>query len=177
MPKSTVGDAPDLYPLPEGQTFDGQLVKCEEVEVPFTYRKGDKAGQKGSFKKWEWTLVVTTGEFMNIEVRGSTEPRITDATDSEFQPLAKPDVEAFLARSIGIGEEIDTDELIGLWCKFSVRHQEPRARKGGDGFWYNVEVDEVFPYHATNGAAAAQPALEGTVVGAAGVPAYDEPPF
>lgn len=178
--KSTVKEGDDLYPLPEGQTFDGQLIKCEQVDVPFTYKKGDKAGTQGSFQKWEWTLVVMgPSEFESIEVRGSTEPKITDAADSDFLPLARPYVEAFLARPINLGEEIDTDDLIGLWCKFSVRHQEPRARKQGDGFWYNVEVDEVFPYHPTNGAVAQQqPVIEPSAIQQpVAVPAYDEPPF
>lgn len=180
--KTTVSEGGDLYPLPQGEVFDGQLIKCEQVEVPFTYRTGDKKGQKGSFQKWEWTLVVMApDEFASVEVRGSTEPRITDAADSEFLPLAKPYVEAFLAREIGVGEEIDTDDLIGLWCKFSVRHQDPRPRKNGDGFWYNVEVDEVFPFHATNGGnpagnPAGNPVLEPTSV-VPGAPQYDEPPY
>lgn len=181
MPKSTVTERTldDLYPLPQGEVFDGQLIKCEQVSVPFTYKSGDRKGQQGSFDKWEWTLVVMAPDsFAGTEVRGSTEPRITDAADSEFLPLARPYVEAFLARALQVGEEIDTDDLIGLWCKFSVRHQEPRARKNGDGFWYNVEVDEVFPYHPTNGGNPSGAPIEPTsVTPAPQAPSYDEPPF
>ena len=44
-----------------------------------------------------------------------------------------------------LGEEVDTDDLIGLSGQGTVRHLEPRAKKDGEGFWFNVELDELFP--------------------------------
>lgn len=168
MPKSAVNEVTedDLYPLPKGVVFTGTLASCEQVPVTFKYRQGPKAGQDGGFDKWEWTLVVTgPAEYVNTEVRGTSEPKITNASESSFLPLARPYVEALLGRTLEIGEEIDTDDLLGLSCQFTVRHLEPRPRKNGDGHWFNVEVDEIFP---ASGAA---------VPGSTGVPAYDEPPF
>jgi hypothetical protein len=182
MPRATVGDAPDLYPLPEQTVFDGQLLACEAINVPFTYKKGPREGQPGSFDKWEWTFVVNAPgqEYDGLEVKGSTEPRITDATETDgFLMLARPWVEALLGRPIQVGEDVDTDDLLALPCKFTVRHEPKRARKQGDGFWYNVAVDEVFA--AGDASPELSPRAAATV--AAGgpdpwaAPGYDEPPF
>lgn len=139
------------YPLPEETVFNGTLIRCEQVNVAYT----KKGGESSNFDKWEWTFLVTDPpEYSDIEVKGGTEPKITDATDpSGFLALARPYVEALLGRSLAVGEDIDTDDLIGLGAQFTVRHQEPRARKNGDGFWFNVELNEVFPAHPTNGSA------------------------
>lgn len=190
MPRATVTEGGDLYPLPEQMIFDGQLLSCDHVDVPFTYKRGDKAGQKGTFPKWEWTWVVTnSGEYHGVEVKGSTEPKVTDASDTDFLPLARPVIEALLGRPIALGEDVDTDDLLGLPAKFTVTHQKPRERKNGDGFWYNVEVSEVFPASGAPAGVAASASVPqadpwaavtpGAQVpaGAAGVPAYDEPPF
>lgn len=146
-----MGEAPDLYPLPEQTVFDAALLSCTEEHIPFTYKNGPKAGTPGTFAKWEWTFIVTSPqqEFNEIEVKGSTEPRITDATDSDFLPLARPYVEALLGRALQVGEDVDTDDLLGLPCKITVRHEKPRPRKQGDGFWYNVSIDEIFPAAGT----------------------------
>ena len=176
MPRATVGDAPDLYPLPEQTVFDGQLLSCEQINVPFTYKQGPKTGQKGSFDKWEWVFAVTTPGYDDLEVKLSTEPRITDASETDgFLSLARPAVEALLGRPIAVGEEVDTDDLLALPCKFTVRHEPPRARKQGDGFWYNVAVDEVFAAGDANAASSpASGAAPGDPWAAAG---NDEPPF
>jgi hypothetical protein len=176
MPRSTVTDAPDLYPLPEQTVFDGQLLSCEQVDVPFTYKRGDKAGQQGHFSKWEWTFAVTTPGYDDLEVKIGTEPRITDASESDFLPLAKPVVEALLGRAIAVGEEVDTDDLLALPCRFTVRHEPPRARKQGDGFWYNVAVDEVFAAGDTN-AASSRPASGAQAGDPWAATGNDEPPF
>ena len=143
MPKSVVAeDSP--YPIPTDTLVPAELVGCESVVVEYT----KKDGSAGSFPKWEWTFRVNDGEYAGVEVRGSTEPKVTSASEAAFLPLARPYVEALLARAIQVGEEIDTDDLIGLPCQLTVRHQDPRPRKNGEGFWFNVEVEEVFPYGA-----------------------------
>jgi hypothetical protein len=47
--------------------------------VPFTYKKGAKMGQGGTFIKWEWGFAVSGGEYEGLEVRGNSEPRVTSA--------------------------------------------------------------------------------------------------
>lgn len=156
MPKAAVSefDPNDLYPVPENTLVPVQLQGCEQVIINFT----KKDGKPGSMVKWEWTFLVYDGDYAGTTLRGTTEPKITNAAERTFLPLARPYVEALLGRDLELGEEVDTDLLIGYKAMATVRHLEPRARKNGDGFWYNVEVDEVFPGYGENVTGAATPA-------------------
>jgi len=138
MRSAVIEDSP--YPLPEGVLLDAQLLSCVQERGDYT-----KDGKARSFNKWNWTFLIVGGEFDGQELVGGTEPKITNASESSFLPLARPYVESLLGRELELGEEIDTDDLIGLTVKLTVRHMEPRPRKNGDGFWFNVEVNEVFP--------------------------------
>lgn len=173
MPKSTVqADSP--YPIPEDTLVPVTLVSVQEVDVKFTYKQGPKAGTASSFAKWEWNLIVSDGEFANVEIRGSSEPKITNASvASGILPLALPYVEAFLGRGLELGEEVDTDHLVGLSAQITVKHQEPRPRRDGDGFWFNVEVEEIFPLHPTNGTQRPQTMQDSVLSGRI----EDQPPF
>lgn len=181
MVKSTVrNDEP--YPIPLDTLVPITLLSVEEVEVPFTYRQGPKAGTSSSFKKWEWNTQVHDGEYAGIDVRGSSEPKITNAeSQSGLLPLALPFVEAFLGRSLELGEEVDTDLLVGLYAQATVKHLEPRAKRDGDGFWFNIEVDEIFPMNPTNGTRATSappvPVSAGGQFGGGQLDIPDEPPF
>jgi hypothetical protein len=142
--KSTVVEASN-YPIPEDTLVPLKLESVTLVEIPFVYKKGPKLGQNGTFVKWEWELVVTSGEYAGLNVRGNTEPRITSNDQASGDlALARPWVEALLGRSLELGEEVDTDDLIGLPGQGTVRHLEPRIKKEG-GFWFNCELDELFP--------------------------------
>lgn len=199
MPKSQVTefDPNDLYPAPEDVALPVELIGCKQVTVEFKYKQGKRAGETGSFLKWEWEFRVYDGPYAGVNFRGTTEPKITNATETDFLPPALPIVEALLGRSLQVGEEIDTDDLISLKAQASVKHLEPRARKNGDGFWYNVELNEIFPA-ATNamnggltpnpnadrtgaadpwGQQAAQPAPAQDPWGSQQQAAYPEPPY
>jgi hypothetical protein len=171
MPKSTVQED-DPYPLPENVPFPVELVDCQEDVVNFT----KKDGSPGSFRKWNWTFNVYDGEFLGTEIKAGTEPKVTTATDAAFLPLARPIVEALLGRPLEFGEDVDTDLLIGAKALATVKHLEPRPRKTGDGFWFNVEVDEIFPPYGNNVTGGG-----GTVAndstGAAAPGTYAEPPY
>ena len=143
--KSTVVEASN-YPIPEDTLVPLKLESVTHVEVPFTYKKGAKIGQPGIFVKWEWEFAIPEGEYAGLTVRGNTEPRITsgDQSSGDLQ-MARPWVEALLGRELDLGEEVDTDDLIGLPGQGTVRHLEPRPKKEGGGFWFNTELDELFP--------------------------------
>ncbi len=151
MPKSTVNEE-SPYPIPLDTLVPVVLISVQEVQVPFTYKSGPKAGTAGSFTKWEWNTEVIDGEYAGLDLRGSTEAKITNASQpSNFLLLALPFAEAFLGRTLDLGEEVDTDELIGLIAQATVKHLDPRPRRDGDGFWFNIEVDEIYPFAPTNG--------------------------
>jgi hypothetical protein len=164
------------YPIPMDTLIPLKLESVMNVEVPFVYKKGPKLGQGGTFVKWEWGFTVTGGEYAGLEVRGNTEPRVTSSDMSSGSlKLARPWVEALLGRALELGEEVDTDDYIGLPAQGTVTHLEPRARKDGDGFWFNVELDELFPANMGSHAATAAAAANGTVWPEA--TSADEPPF
>lgn len=143
--KSKVVEASN-YPVPEDTLVPVILGSVQQIEVPFTYKKGKRMGQSGVFTKWEWAFTVKEGEYAGLTLQGNSEPRFT----SNDQPggmlsLAKPWAEALLGREMELGEEIDTDDLIGLAAVATVRHLDPRPKKDGQGFWFNIEIDELFP--------------------------------
>lgn len=161
MPKSVAHEA-TLYPLPEDTMFACTLQKVEAIEVPFTIKNGPRAGQASTFHKWEWEFLIYEGEFTGQTAQGNTEPRITNLdSKSGSLELPKPWVEQILGREIQMGEEVDTDSLLSLPCRITVRHLEPRPKKDGNGFWHNVEVCDVW----------------GPVRGEGGGVVYDKPPF
>jgi hypothetical protein len=174
--KSTVVEASN-YPIPLDTLVPLKLESVTHVEVPFTYKKGPKLGQPGTFVKWEWEFLVTEGEYLGLNVRGNSEPRITSNDQASGDlALARPWVEALLGRALDLGEEIDTDDLIGLPAQGTVRHLEPRPKKEGEGFWFNTELDELFPAgmgsHSATAAAAGHANDPWAAAGLNGEPPY-----
>ena len=143
--KSTVEEASN-YPIPEDTLVPMKLESVTQVEIPFVYKSGAKIGQSGTFVKWEWEFLIPESEYAGLSVRGSSEPRITSNDQASGNlALARPWVEALLGRSLELGEEIDTDDLVGLSVQGTVRHLAPRQKKEGEGFWFNVDIEELFP--------------------------------
>lgn len=144
MPKSAVVEATN-YPIPEGEIVPVFLVSVEEISFPYIVKSGKSAGQQRTFTKWEWTFKISDGEYAGLEVRANTEPSVTNAdTPGGSLKLARPFVEALLGRELALGEDVDTDDLLGLPGQATISHAEPRAKKDGNGYWFNVEVDELF---------------------------------
>ena len=155
------------YPVPMDTLVPLKLESVTHVEIPFTYKKGAKMGQAGTFVKWEWEFIIPEGEFTGLNVRGNSEPRFTSQDQSSGDlALARPWAEALLGRELELGEEIDTDDLIGLTGQGTVRHLDPRPKKEGDGFWFNVELEELFPASMGNHAAAAKDPWASATTGA-----------
>lgn len=143
--KTTVVEAQN-YPIPEDTLVPLKLESVTEEHIEFVYKQGPKEGTNGLFIKWEWTFVCHEGEYAGLNVRGNSEPRFTsEDTPSGNLALARPWAEALLGRVMQLGESIDTDDLIGLSVQATVKHLPPRQKKDGEGFWFNVELDECFP--------------------------------
>ena len=164
MAKSTVSeyDVNAEYPIPQNTLVPITLQACTQEQVTYTNKK---TGKPDGFLKWEWTFLVNDGEYAGTTLRASTEPKVTSSLVDGFPGPALPIVQALLQRELQIGEEVDTDLLIGLTAQCTVRHLDPRPRKNGDGFWYNVELEEIFPPYGQN------------VTGDVASPANDGPPF
>jgi hypothetical protein len=175
MPKSTVAEE-SAYPIPLDTPIPLRLDKVELFTHEYTVKSGRNAGSQAIFRKWEWDFTVIDGEYAGLTVRGNTEPKVTNLTEPTGSlHLARPWIEALLGRELDLGEEVDTDDLLGLTAIGTVLHAEPREKKDGNGYWYNVELDELFPASprsmASNGFQA-QP-QDPWAAGQAG----DKPPF
>lgn len=148
MPASTMREE-SAYPLPEDVIFDGRLNKVEVRTIEFTRKRdggGKKAGDRDSFDVWEWEFVVTQGDHAGIKARGTTEDHLNNLEEPRGRTkLARPWCETLLGRQIAIGENFDTDTtIVGLPCRFTVKHGEPTPKKDG-GFFYPCDVEDVFP--------------------------------
>lgn len=144
MPSATMREE-SAYPLPEDTIFPAVLQKVEVRTVEFTYKKGPKKDQKGSFDLWKWEFQITEGEFAGLHAWGETEAELNNLEEPRGRAkLARPWCETLLGRQIEIGEPFDTDQVLGVPCKITVTHEEPRPKKDG-GFYYGCPVEDVFP--------------------------------
>lgn len=143
MPKATKVQE-DEYRLPAETLFTAVLDSVSVKTIEYTLKKDrgtKKAGEKDSFDKWIWEFRITDGPHKGEIAYGETEDRLTNREDN----LVRQWGETLLGREIELGEEFDTDNILGLPCQVTVRHEEPRQKKDGSGFFYGCPVDEVFP--------------------------------
>lgn len=147
MPRATMKEE-TLYSLPEDTIFEGKLNSVTVRTIEFTLKKDrgtKKAGEKDSFDKWVWEFEVTSGEFTGQKAWGETEDELNNLEEQRGNSkLVRPWAETLLGRQIAIGEDFDTDQVVGLPCKFTVSHDEPREKKDG-GWFYGCPVEDVFP--------------------------------
>lgn len=140
MPKATLTEESE-YKLPEDTMFPAVL---HEVNVKTIKYKKD--GKDKSFDKWEWTFKIIEGDFAGLHAYGETEDRLTTHPDNKVRQWA----ETLRGMPFEFGEGLDTDDLLGLPCVVTVRHEEPREKKDG-GFFYGCPVQDVFPEGADGG--------------------------
>lgn len=158
MPKTTVV-AEEEYRLPSDVLFTARLESVKERRTQFTYQAHHKTvvngrarvGEAGEVVKWMWEFKITSGQYADEKVWAETDPKITNLADDQVRHWA----ETLLGRELEIGEEFDTDLVVGLACQFTVRHEDPRPKKDGSGNFYGVSVQDLFPAPSE----------------------YDEPPF
>lgn len=147
MPRATMKEE-TLYALPEDTIFEGKLNSVTVRTIEFTLKKdrgNKKAGEKDSFNKWVWEFEITDGEYAGLKAWGETEDELNNLEEQRGNSkLVRPWAETLLGRQIQIGEDFDTDQIVGLPCKFTVTHEEARPKKDG-GWFYGCPVEDVFP--------------------------------
>lgn len=184
MPSGTVIVGSE-YRYPEGVQFAGRLVSVKEEKIAFVYKADSaavkagraKAGEKGEFKKWRWTWAFTGEDHKGDTVTSDTDPEVTNSAENKPRQY----FETLLGRPMGLGEDFDTDAIVGLPCMFTVLHRDPVVRRDGKGTGYYCDVADVFPPGGERAAYDPFAALgEGSQVPAAeadGGYSLDEPPF
>lgn len=144
MPQSTMREE-SAYPLPEDVLLPAALTSVSVRTVNFTYKKGPNKDKAGSFDLWVWEFEITGGDYAGMKAWGETEDNLNNLEEPRGRSkLVRPWAETLLGRQIEIGEAFDTDNILGLPCKITVKHEEPRPKKDG-GFFYGCPVEDVFP--------------------------------
>lgn len=131
------------YAIPEDTLCPCRLDQVVEKEFPSRDRQtGALTGEM--YKRWEWTFKVTSGPYAGIAVSKLTTPFISTHEGNLVRHFA----ETLTGKKWGESEGIDTDDLLGLTGMLTVKHQPPKPRKSGDGYWYGMEVQDLFPADA-----------------------------
>ncbi len=113
-----------------------------------TYKERHKAvqngkarvGDKGSFDQWIWTWELLEGERAGSTIDLKTPPKIELG---DFYSAARVAYEALLGQPIEIGEEVDTDLVVGLKARVVIGHLDPETR--GDRTYYNSAIKDILP--------------------------------
>jgi len=130
------------YALPEDTLFPGILASVSTRTINYNDKK---TGEAKSFDKWEWVFEISEGEYSGLNGYGETESYMSTRDDNKVRQWA----ETLRDMPFEIGDGLDTDELVGLPCMFTVLHEEPRPKKDGSGMWYSCKVKDLFPEGTT----------------------------
>lgn len=149
MPGATVREESE-YRLPNDVIFTGRLDGVKEKSIKFTYKDTHaavkngrkKAGEEGQIDKWVWQFtILNEGEFYGKDVELETEPGITMRTDD----MCRLAFQALLGRDVELGEDLHTDQVTGLQCRFDILHEPGRERSDGKGTFYGVSIANIYP--------------------------------
>lgn len=135
------------YFFDEG-VFLAQLVSVEERRVTYRLRAHHAAvkngkgnvGDEAFFDQWRWTWELLQGAQAGSRIDVDTDPKIVLEGDS----LARDQYEALIGRALELGEQIDTDVVLGAKARLRIVHRDPVARHDGTTGYY-TDVTEVLP--------------------------------
>jgi|GEM_PF-5390719 len=160
MPKGTAEQG-RTYWQDEG-TFPALLKSCEEEVIKYQLKSNHAKVKRGEasvgewdeFSRWNWTWELLEGDHEATEIVVRTRPSI----EIEGKSLAREAYEALSGQQFELGQDYDTDLVVGLKARLVLAHKPPRV--DGDRTFYDTEVTEVLP------------ALDEE-----SRPLYDKPPF
>ena len=135
MPKATVTEE-SLWKLPKDTPLPARLNAVTVKEINYT----NQDGQPDSFKKWEWEFAIIDGEYAGLKAWGDTEAKVTSHAEDKARQWA----EAISGNDYGIGEGLDTDDLLGIECMVVVDNTT-YVKKGTTETKYICPVTDVFP--------------------------------
>ena len=145
MPKAEVKQG-SAYFHEEGE-FLAILRGVEDRRVLFTYKSHHKAvqrgtvnvGDEGEIHRWKWTWELLDGPNAGSEIALETDPSI----ELEGYSPARVAYEALQGEPVQLGQDIDTDLVVGLKARVVLKHMDPRV--SGDRTFYDTKVVDVFP--------------------------------
>lgn len=147
MVQSTVKEQ-DEYLFEEGVAYEAVLKSVDSRKIEFVYKDSSpavkagraKAGEKGEFEQWRWTFKVTKDDGSTWDVNADTQPGLTSREGDRARTFA----ETLLKRQFGVGEDFDSDSVVGLPCALTFEHRDPVKKKNGDMGFY-CEVLDILP--------------------------------
>lgn len=129
-----VQDAPDLT-IPEDVILRARLEKIDLREFEWNDKK---TGERKQGSSLEWSFEITSeGEYNGRKVRGRTGTDMNNRDGNRLRSWA----ETLLGRELPVGVAVDADDLVGLSCDLSVRHEPDR--KDPERKW--ERVDNIMP--------------------------------
>jgi len=146
MPKATVKRG-RLYFYEEGE-FTAILRSVEENTVEYTAKSHHQAVKKGearvgdtlSFDQWIWTWDLLSGDHGSTEIEFKTNPGIEIAR----RTLGLQAWEALTGEPLELGQDIDTDVIVGGKARLVIVHEDPETGRDGNTY-YRSRVGEVLP--------------------------------
>lgn len=116
--------------IPENTPQPAVLESLEQKTVPYTDKQ---TGESKTFTKLEWWFKITGGEHQGRKVKGETSAVIDNHPNNQFRQW----VEGLLGQEIPVGFSFEEDDLIGLPCEITVRHNVV-TKNGEERVYENV---------------------------------------
>lgn len=145
MARATVQQG-SKYFFEEGE-FLAILREVEEKHVDFTYKSHHKAvqngkakaGDPGSFDHWIWKFDLLQGERAGQEITLETDPSV----ELEGYSMARVAYEALQGEPLELGQDIDTDLVVGMRARLVISHMP--ERQSGDRVFYDSKITDLLP--------------------------------
>lgn len=117
----TAENEPDTR-FPEDAIFRARLQEIKLHTFEFTNREGEQ--QEGRTLQWWWEVTTSTygPQFLGRKVKGECKAILSNRDDNQFRMWA----EALLNRTIPVGMNIDSDDLVGLEADILIGHRPDR---------------------------------------------------
>lgn len=160
MPTARVTDKPP-YKFPDDVQFPAILREVKVKTIKWNkkeWKNGVATEARDShgkpipmeMDKWLWRFEIVGGDQEFVGENGYMETP-AEYTTNDGDPV-KAAFEALLGAEMEVGDEADTDLLVGTDCWIRFRHDEPRRSRDGSMF-YGCTVDEISPREDGEGAA------------------------
>ena len=127
-------DEPDLT-LPEDTIFRARLTEIKPKEIKWV----DKVTQEHKSKDMlEWWFEITSENlYKGRKVKAECPAKLSNHPGNQFRNWSQ----VILDREIPAGMGIDTDDLIGLACEVTIRHEKSKS----DASRVFERIDEILP--------------------------------
>ncbi|GAB3863277.1 hypothetical protein GCM10028801_30520 [Nocardioides maradonensis] len=134
MPRATLAEEAE-FKLPKDEPLPAEL---SSVEVKHLEGTSTRTGKDYSFDKWIWEFKIIDGPYAGLRAWAETEDRLTTHPDNKVRQYA----EALLGAEFEIGQDLDTDDLLGMPCEIVLDHV---VEEGKDRNYYKCPVAQVWP--------------------------------